>query len=84
MTDEHEELAIDSMSIIRLGTQDLLIDACAYTRELIRIPMLVNSMTFSWRAKNGTLQLTLRSVLPSNPAYPSDDGTDSTGRCSLQ
>jgi hypothetical protein len=55
MTTEHEELAIDSMSIIRLGTQDLLIDACAHTRELTRIPMLVNSMTFSWRAKNGTL-----------------------------
>jgi hypothetical protein len=47
MTGEHEERAIDSMSIICLGAQDLLIDACAHTRELTRIPMLVNSITFT-------------------------------------
>jgi hypothetical protein len=43
-TDENDKLAIDPMSIIRRGTQDLLISACCHTGELIRIPMLVNYM----------------------------------------
>jgi hypothetical protein len=56
LTADSEELATDPINIIRLGTQQLLIEACAHTGDLTRLPMLVNHMTFSWRAKNGTLR----------------------------
>jgi hypothetical protein len=50
---DHEELALDPVSIIRRGTQELLANACVQTTNLSRLPMLVDSMTFSWQAKNG-------------------------------
>jgi hypothetical protein len=54
LTSDLEGLASDPVSIIRCSAQDLLVDACICTTNLARLPTLVNHMTFSWRAKNGT------------------------------
>jgi hypothetical protein len=56
MSDRHEQLALDPMSILRRGIHDLLIDACPRTGNITRIPMLVvNYMTFSWLTDDGVL-----------------------------
>jgi hypothetical protein len=56
LTADSDQLATDPIDIIRRGTQQLLLEACAHTGDLTRLPMLVEQMTFSWRAKNGTLR----------------------------
>jgi hypothetical protein len=54
-TPDRELVAVDPVGIMRRGTQELLADACLCTTTLTRIPMLVNTMTFSWLATNGSV-----------------------------
>jgi hypothetical protein len=56
LTSDSDQLAADPMSILRHGTQQLLIDGCGRTGDLTRLPMLVDHMTYSWRSNNGTLR----------------------------
>jgi hypothetical protein len=55
LTADSEKLATDPINIIWRGIQQFLLDACAHTGNITWLPMLVNLMTFSWRAKKGTL-----------------------------
>jgi hypothetical protein len=50
LTTDSDQLATDPINIIRRGTQQLFIDACARTGDLTRLPMLVDKMTYSWRS----------------------------------
>jgi hypothetical protein len=54
-TSNSNTLARDPISILQQATTKLLADACARTGNLTGLPMLVDKMTYSWLATNGTL-----------------------------
>jgi hypothetical protein len=55
-TPDRDLVSPDRVGIMRCSTQDLLIAACLCTTNLTRIPMIVNTMTFSWLATNGSVR----------------------------
>jgi hypothetical protein len=56
LTSDSNQLATDPISILRHGTQQLLINGCGQTGDLTRLPMLVDHMIYSWRSNSGTLR----------------------------
>ena len=53
-TTDRDMLAADPVPLMRHGIEALLTDACVRTTDMTRAAMIVNTMTFSWQAANGT------------------------------
>jgi hypothetical protein len=52
-TNSNDMIVPDVLSALRRSTLDLLIDACTRTTNLLRIRILVDHLTFSWKDNTG-------------------------------